>query len=300
MALRGATMGAASRRRARPSAPRRPAVARIAAVAAAGLLALPFIARPASAAQHPTATVGQIVANAAAYYGQAVTVTGDVEDTLGPRAFTLQDDDLLSNEAIAVVTARPIQDQAGRPLDLALLANRILWIAGTVHQFNLAAFEQRLGIDLDDARFAAWAGRPAVIADSIVTRPPTLDSRELAVDDLTANPFLYYGQTATVIGEVAAGLSPRSLVIEDNDLLFDEHLLVVSARPIIDRAGQPLDVKTLVDSEVQVTGTVRPFDRAEFARQIGFDLDARLFAEWEGKPAIIARSIRLLRPAPAR
>jgi hypothetical protein len=300
MALTGADTGAASRRWAGPSAPRRPAVARIAAVAVAGLLALPIVARPASAVQHPTTTVGEIVANAAAFYGQPVTVTGDVDETLGPRAFTLLDDDLLSSESIAVVTARPMQDAAGRPLDLAPLANRTLWITGTVHQFNLAAFEQRLGVDLDDARFAAWAGRPAVIAESIVTRPPTLDSRELAVDDLTANPFLYYGQTATVIGEVAAGLSPRSFVIEDNDLLFDEHMLVVSARPIIDRAGQPLDVKTLVDSEVQVTGTVRPFDRAEFARQISFDLDVRLFAEWEGKPAIIARSIRLLRPAPSR
>jgi hypothetical protein len=277
--------------------PRRPpgAAGHALALALVALIALPVFAPPVSA-QVASATVSEILANPAAYFGQTVTVVGDVDDVLGPRAFTIDDDDLLSDDELPVVSARPMQDRLGGPFDPTPLGGRAVWIRGTVHQFNLGAFEDRLGLDLDDDRFAEFAGQPAIIADSIVPTRRVLDPQAATVDDIAQYPGLYYGETVTVSGEVDELLGPRAFTIEDADLLFDEQVLVVSARPLRDRDGRSLDVSALGDREVRVTGTVRPFDPATFEQEVGFDLDDALFAGRVGKPAIIARSIHLPPP----
>src|SRR5688572_21988437 len=81
------------------------------ALAAGALLLATTLTTPIAAAQAtpapasqpaayppPTVTVDQITDNPGAYYGVAVTVVGDVEDVLGPRAFTVEDQDLLFDE----------------------------------------------------------------------------------------------------------------------------------------------------------------------------------------------------------
>ena len=264
----------------------------LAATIALALL-LPLPARPASA-QLASATAAEIVANAGAYYGQAVTVVGDVDDVLGPRSFVIEDDDVLSFAQLPVVTARPVLDRAGQPLDRALdpLSTTNVMVTGTVHQFNLAAFEERLGLDLDDPQWTAWAGKPAIIATSVIPRPRYLSWQAATVDDVADHPEVYLGKTVTVRGEVGEALGPRGFALEDDDLLFEDRVLVLTTGQMTDRDGRPLAPNALVDRPVWVTGTVRLFNRAETERDLGIDLDDELFAEWEGQPAIVARSIR--------
>jgi hypothetical protein len=52
------------------------------------------------------------------------------------------------------------------------LIGRTVEIQGTVNQFNTAAFEQRLHLDLNDSVFSAWAGKPAVLAMAVRPSPP--------------------------------------------------------------------------------------------------------------------------------
>ncbi|MDP8922205.1 MAG: hypothetical protein M3O34_04925, partial [Chloroflexota bacterium] len=263
------------------------------AAAAALALVLPLPARPASA-QLASATAAEIVANAGAYDGQAVTVVGDVDDVLGPRSFVIEDDDVLSFARLPVVTARPILDRAGRPLDRALdpLSTTNVMVTGTVHQFNLAAFEDRLGLDLDDQQWAAWAGKPAIIATSVIPRPRYLSWQAATVDDIADHPEVYAGKAVTVRGEVGEALGSRSFALEEDDLLFEDAVLVLTTGQMTGRDGRPLAPDALVDRPVWVTGTVRLFNRVEVERDLGIDLDDELFAEWEGRPAIVARSIR--------
>ncbi|MDP8922025.1 MAG: hypothetical protein M3O34_04015 [Chloroflexota bacterium] len=263
------------------------------------MLGPPFV-RSASA-QLASATVGEIMANANAYMGQEVSVVGDVDDILGPRSFTIEDDNVLSVAELPVVSPRPLVGPSGRPLELdpldddgfALPSN--LLMTGTVHRFDLAAFEERLGLDLDDARWAEWAGQPVLVARSIVRRPQFLGWEAATVDSIVDHSWLYLDKAVTVRGEVSEALGPRAFILEDDDLLFDEEVLVVTTGPILDRQGHMPGVVALVDREAWVTGTVRRFAVADVARELGVDLADEAFAAWEGRPAIIARSVR---PAP--
>ncbi len=265
-----------------------------------GALLTPTLARPVSA-QLASATVGEIIANADAYAGRDVSVVGDVDDVLGARSFTIEDDDVLSSAELPVVSARPLVGPAGLPLELEPLAGEAVGlpgnvlVIGTVYRFDLAAFEGLLGVDLDDARWAEWAGKPALIARSIVPRPRYLSWEAATVDAVTEHPDLYLGKAVTVRGEVEEALGPRAFALEDDDLLFDEELLVVTDGPLRDRAGRTLGVDELIDRETWVTGTVRRFALADIERELAIDLDDTLFAAWEGRPSIVAHSVR---PAP--
>jgi hypothetical protein len=146
------------------------------AAAALGLLAsalVPILARPAGAQAPQVVTVNQLAANPAAFWGteQLVTVVGEVEDILGWRAFTIEDNDLLFDEELLVVSARPLLDRHGRTVESAFLGDDDIRVSGTVRAFNLAEFERELGVDLEDDLFTAWTGRPAIIAHSIYVPP---------------------------------------------------------------------------------------------------------------------------------
>ena len=104
----------------------------------------------------------------------------------------------------------------------------------------------------------------------------------VSVDDITDNPDRYIGQTVTVGGEVNRMLGTNALVLEDDDFIGDDEVLVVGANQL--PAGQANEV-------VLVTGTVSNFNMADAESQLGIDLDNNLFTDWDGRPAIVARSI---------
>ena len=281
------------------------------AVLVAALVALPLTAAPTAAAQTAAVeaggtTVSEIAGDPARFYGRDVMLTGTVEDVLGPRSFVVEDDDLLSDATVAVVTARPIRDRQGDPIGTGALGDGMVLLAGTVHQFNLVAFEDRLGLDLDDAQWAAWAGRPAIIARYVMpwspmgvprALPPAASGRSapsVTVDQITDNPDAYYGRTVTVTGEVAESSEWGVLTLEDTDLLLDEELLVIVPRPLLARPEEWAGANRLEARVVEVTGTVRVYDAVDIERETDVAGETRVYALWDGKPMLVARSIRIV------
>src|SRR5688572_16332506 len=109
------------------------ATSRALIAAMVAFVALPLFAGPASAAPAQDATINEIVADPSAYYGKTVTISGEVDESLGPRAFQVEDSDLLFNEQMLVVSARPIQGRAAQVLRHDTLVDRSVRVTGTVH-----------------------------------------------------------------------------------------------------------------------------------------------------------------------
>ncbi|MGE3268171.1 MAG: hypothetical protein AB7P40_05450 [Chloroflexota bacterium] len=250
------------------------------------------------------ATVDQITDNPDAYYGKAVTIVGDVEDVLGPRAFTVEDQDLLFDEDILVVSATPFAEQPGGALDADMLQSQTMLMSGTVMQFNQADFENRLGISLDDDTVDDWAGRPAMIAQRLTPWSPAIaapwrnDATNTAtapgpatVESIASRPTAFNGQTVTVGGYVERTFNQQAFILTDGDLLLPERVLVVTPQ---EAAGLPDTTGTRglsTDGYIWVSGTVQEFNQADFEQQMGVTLNDSQFGDWAGQPAIIARSV---------
>ena len=249
---------------------------------------------------HAGISVDDIAANPGAYLGQTVTVGGPIGELVGTRAFTLNDNDVLGNDQVLVVGAKPFSAIPGRQADASLLADDTVQVTGTVRTFDLAAVEQEVGADLQDDRFRDWGGKPAIVAQSIrvVERAATTGQAAATVDAITDNPSAWIGKTVMVDGSVGDVLGQRAFTINDNDLIGDDEMLVVGAKPLRTLPGrQTQDVPLVADDIILVRGPVRLFDLAAAEKEVGADLDDNLFRDWAGKPAIIARSVRVLQPA---
>ena len=121
------------------------------------------------------------------------------------------------------------------------------------------------------------ATAPAVRSDFQATR--------VELDDLEANTARYIGQTVSVDGEVEEVLGPRVFTIDEpnwGDL--DGEILVF----------MPSHLVALIqdDDLVTVTGTVRPFVRAEFGRELDwFKADPDFEVDLQAKPVLVAERI---------
>jgi hypothetical protein len=99
-------------------------------------------------------TIEDVVRDPERYLGQRVTVSGEVEEhLLTPHAFLLDDYGLLA------VSAAP------RP---ELIVEATAYVEGEVRLFDVAQLESELGIDLDDALLAPYAGKPVIIVEQLV------------------------------------------------------------------------------------------------------------------------------------
>jgi hypothetical protein len=233
----------------------------------------------------------QITEDPAAFYGRMVTVAGEVDGVLSERAFSIEDDDILFDDDIIVITSRPLPAIGGRWRDGALLEDDIVLVSGTVRPFNLAEIERELGVDLDDDTFAYWTGDSAIVASSVIVTPRKPGLVSASVDEIADDLAAYSHRLVAVRGEVDDVLGQRAFTIADDDPLDDDNLLVVTARP--PQALEPRLTQTplAADNVVEVRGPVRRFNLADFEREIGADLDDDTFDGWEGRPAIIARSL---------
>ncbi len=126
------------------------------------------------------ATLTGIVDEPGEWYGQTVTISGEIGETTpledadaaqpaGAVAFTLGGDAL--GEQLLVV------DADGAPPGLS--EDSVVQVTGTVREFGATAFDDAFGFAddeagwFDDAFFDGWDGRPAVVAQSVdPTVPP--------------------------------------------------------------------------------------------------------------------------------
>ncbi len=98
-------------------------------------------------------TTDDVVHDPAAYLGQTVTVSDEVEEhLLTPHAFLLGDRGLLA------VSAQPHSE---------LFVEATAYVTGEVRRFHLHQVEQDLGIDLDDGLLRPHEGEPVIVVHSL-------------------------------------------------------------------------------------------------------------------------------------
>ncbi len=249
-------------------------------------------------------TVAEVVADPLSFYGEIVMLPGEVVRVLGPRSFVMREDDVLAEGELPVVTVGWMLDRQGDPIDAGALLDSLVLVTGEVRPFDLLTVEDELGLDLDDAAWAEWAGRPAILARSVIPWSPRGMPRALppaasgetvptvTVDQVTDDPSTYFGQTVTVIGEVSEPVEWHALRLADTDLLFDEELLVVIPRPLQARMRGSLGANRLNSRVVAVTGTIVPYDAVEVERVTGFGGEFRPTVDWDPEAMLVARFIR--------
>jgi hypothetical protein len=100
--------------------------------------------------------------DAQSFVGQTVTVSAQVNEIIGPNAFTMADE---SGEQLLVVSATSVQN---------LAVDTPVQVTGTVKKaFNLPTAEQFAGADFNDAAFSQFGGEPYIQASNIDTTVTT-------------------------------------------------------------------------------------------------------------------------------
>lgn len=105
-------------------------------------------------------------------------------------------------------------------------------------------------------------------------------------------PDQFENNEVAVEGRVDDRLGPRAFTVNGTGIL-KEQVLVVSKNPLQAVGGGGDDYDLFDDTQdIQVDGEVRAFNLSEIEDEIGFDLDDQAFASYEGKPVIIADTVK--------
>lgn len=238
--------------------------------------------RPPVAVKAPT--LGGVLAEPERFLGKPAILTGQVEEILSPRAFTVGEPGLLGRELL-VISRTPLAAPTARSATRPILEGDFAQVSGEVRRFDRAAFERDAGISLKDEfdvfgeDLAARQGDPAVQAD-IVTfsarTTPVVDGA--TVEDIVTRPRDFYGRIASVSGRVTDALPSGALLIDDQ--------LVALTADFGQRRPREGD-------DVRVVGPVRPFDPDQ-RRLPGRDaLDEKVLQPFADRPAVVAQSIEI-------
>ena len=122
---------------------------------------------------------------------------------------------------------------------------------------------------------------------------PATAAIETTIADIMRRPLDYKGRDVVVASEVEEIYTTWSFKLDEKTMFkggIDNDLLVVAMEPLATMGF----TKEWLNKKVAVTGTVRILMAADFRREYGRGVDDRLFRAFEGKPALIATSIRLL------
>jgi len=108
-----------------------------------------------------TTTIEDMLDNPVATVGNAVTVRGEVERPIGPRAFILDEPGIRADQ-ILVLTSNVVVLEEG---DAVV-------VKGTVRSMTVAGVEQRYGVDLTSALATMVLEHPVIVASSITVESP--------------------------------------------------------------------------------------------------------------------------------
>ena len=112
---------------------------------------------------------------------------------------------------------------------------------------------------------------------------------EVTVGTITGNLNDYLGKTVTVVADVQEVLGPRAFTLDEDDVLaggIDNDMLVLSPQ-----AGNLTPIENnWTKNKVRVTGTVRGLAVAEIEREVGWDLDRKIEAEFKDVKAVLVAS----------
>ncbi len=270
-----------------------------AALVILALILWQLFAEEQSAGPEAKATVSNITDNPQEYYDSTVTVSGEVGELLGPRAFTIGTEDDVGGGTLLVIGAKQLpQIIEGEAEEIA--ADDVVQVSGPVQEFNIAEIEDEIGFDLEDGLFSEYEGKPVVVANTVDLTAEAADAGaqnvQASLSDITDEPEEYYGQTVEVKGIVDETIEANAFVLidpapagegnasEENDVAAGEGVLVVNGDGFAPNLGE--------GQRVQVKGKFQEFDLEAFEEELGVDLENDAFANFAGRPAIQAQQIQ--------
>ncbi|MUG91395.1 hypothetical protein F7734_02375 [Scytonema sp. UIC 10036] len=124
------------------------------------------------------------------------------------------------------------------------------------------------------------------------TSEPTADTiaekENVTAPEVSKNTDALIGKLVTVRSQPINRVSDNVFTITDREVFGGERIAVVN------NTGKPVNLPEPQDARLQVTGTVAKFNINAIKQEYGLDLGQQdLYREYEGRPAIIARSIAL-------
>lgn len=125
---------------------------------------------------------------------------------------------------------------------------------------------------------------PACTTNDVANNAP---DNNTTLEEVNENTEQLIGQTVTVRSEYEEMVEGSVFRIDDDQFFGGEEVLVVNA------TGTPFVIPTEYTDQIQVTGEVQQFVRADIERDYNLVLDPDLYVEYEDKPAIIAQSLAL-------
>lgn len=196
------------------------------------------------------------------FIGKTVTVNGEVEEVISPKAFIIEGDRFFNDPELLVLnlSGSPIVDDSN------------IQVTGTVRQFLKSEIEREFGLNLAQELAAKFTNKRVLVATELTLTP---EPGEVAEEP---DPFM--GKNVTISGKVENVIAPNLFTLDDKELIGGKELLVVGNTGAIN-----------VGQTVRVIGSIRKLVTAD----LDIKRQPRLIAEYEGKAAAIARSIEIVK-----
>lgn len=230
-------------------------------------------------------TARQVIENPAAYVGKTVTVSGDIEEIWGPRAFNM--DSGLTVGELLVVGREPFPNVPDRG-NTAFVVSDVATVTGVVRMLVIADVEREIGWDLDPNIEAEFNAKPVLIAQSIsfkagAARAPVSTANNAPANNMNTNQAAAGAELTDVLVIVAApdrpslvGRRVRFTDVKVQDVVGDTTFYVgpsATQRILVDLDEQPApnsDVEGGVDvnpgQTISFTGVVTAMPAAAEAK----------------------------------
>ncbi len=123
------------------------------------------------------------------------------------------------------------------------------------------------------------------------------------ISEINDNPNKYIGQTVTVSGKLEEAYGSKAFVLDGQGSIFNDEMLVVTkkATPDVQKETEGESWYEEIESwfkdkgnVFQVTGTVHRFVEVEIEREIDWDLQPEIEAEFKNKLVLIADSVNVM------
>lgn len=201
--------------------------------------------------------------------GKTVTVSGEIEEVISPKAFTIEGDQLFKDPEMLVVNAT----------EAPIIEDTLVQVTGTVSELVGSEIERKFDLNLAQEFEVEFRDKPVLIATAVILTP--------LPGEIAEEPSLFIGKTVTVSSIVDQVISPNAFTLDDKELIGGKELLVVGAIP----SGGPI----YKGNTVLVRSTVRKHITAEIEKDFDFDLQPDLEVEYKSRPVVIAQSIKIVK-----
>lgn len=109
----------------------------------------------------------------------------------------------------------------------------------------------------------------------------------LPQDQISGN---LYGQTLSLSGIVTSTIGPRMFLLR-RGAGADDTILIITRDNLQTPRGRSEESPIIAGDSVNVTGTLKPFIVTDIERDLGFNFDQEIEAEFENQPVVVAESV---------